>query len=85
MIVDYLNVEGVIPRPHETDSPLLVDSDAVLALSVTPKQFQPISRNGLQVCEAGRAVNHLKFSHGGLLNALKPQHSPAIEQRLRFL
>jgi hypothetical protein len=83
MIVDYLNVEGTIPRPDETDSPLLVNPDAVLALSVTSKQFQPISRNGLQVREACRAVNRLKFSHGCLLNALKPQHSPAIEQRLR--
>jgi len=34
MIIDDLDVQSVIITPLETDPPLLVDSDAVLALSI---------------------------------------------------
>lgn len=85
MIVDNLNFVGAALGPHETDAPLLVDPDAVLALSVTSKLLQTIPWNRLQVREARSVFNHLKFPHRGPLEALKTQHALAVKQRLRVL
>jgi hypothetical protein len=43
VVVDDLNVLGTRSRPSEADSPLLIDSDAVLALSVASELLQSIS------------------------------------------
>jgi hypothetical protein len=45
MVIDYFDVGGTgIPaRPLETDPPLDVDPDAVLAGAVTLQRFQPIA------------------------------------------
>lgn len=85
MIVDDLYFVGATLGPHEADAPLLVDPDAVLALSVTSKQLQPIPGNCLQVRQGGRAVNHLKFSRRCPLKALKAQHPLAVKQRFCVL
>jgi hypothetical protein len=71
MIVDNLNFVGAALGPHETDAPLLVDSDAMLAFSATSKRLQPIPWDGLQVREARGVANHLKFSHRCPLEALE--------------
>jgi len=85
MIVDNLNFAGAALGPHKTYAPLLVDSDTVLALSVTAKALQSISGNRLQVRERGRSSNHLQLSHRHLLKAPKARHSFAIKQCLRVL
>jgi len=85
MIIDNLNFVGVALSPHETDTPLLVDPDAVLALSVTSKLLQMIPWNRLQVREARRVTNHFKFPHCCSLEALKTQHPLSFKQRLRVL
>jgi hypothetical protein len=40
MIIDDLDFVSVALAPHETDSPLIVDSDAVLALAAAPRNPQ---------------------------------------------
>jgi hypothetical protein len=85
MIVDDFNFAGVALSPYETDAPLLVYPDAVLALSIPSKQLQPIPGNCLQVRQSRRAVDHREFSHCGTLDALKAQHPLADKQRLRVL
>jgi hypothetical protein len=85
MIVDNLYFVCITLGPYETDSPLLVDSDAVLALSVTSKQLQSIPGNCLQVRQAACALNLFEFSYSYALDALKARDSPAIEQCLRVL
>jgi hypothetical protein len=85
MIINDLNLVGAILGPNETDAPLLVDPDAVLASSVPAKQLQTISRDCLQLCQRGRGIDHCKFSYGCPLEALKARDSLAIEQRLRVL
>jgi hypothetical protein len=42
MIIDDLDIECVSVTPPETDPPLLVDSDAVLALSITLQSLRLI-------------------------------------------
>jgi len=56
MIIDDLHFIGAARGPYETDAPFLVDPDAVLSLSITSKQLQPIAGNCLQVRQRGRAV-----------------------------
>ena len=75
MIVDNLNFVGAALGPHETDAPLLVDPDAVLALSVTSKLLQTIPWNRLQVREARSVANHFKSPHRRPLEAPKAQHA----------
>jgi hypothetical protein len=43
MIVDDLNVISRAVTPNKADAPLVVDPDAVLALSVSFKGFEPIA------------------------------------------
>jgi hypothetical protein len=42
MIIDDLDVVGVTVFPPETDTPLVIDSDAILALSVSGQLLVPI-------------------------------------------
>jgi len=44
MVIHDLHVVGVIIFPVETDPPLIVDPDAVLALSASRKRLESISR-----------------------------------------
>jgi len=64
---------------NKTDSPLLIDPDAVLALSVPSKHLQPIPGNGLQLRQRGCALDHLKLSHRDTLKVLKTRHATAVE------
>lgn len=43
MVVDYFDADGMPLAPLETDAPLVVDSNAVLAFSVARKPFQAIA------------------------------------------
>jgi hypothetical protein len=83
MIVDNLDFFGAALDPHETDAPLLVDPDAVLALSAPSKELQPISGNCPQIRQRGRAIYHRKLSQRRPLDALKAQHPLPMEQRVR--
>ena len=42
MVVDYLRIMGVSVGEAKTESPLVVDPDAVRARTVAPKGFKPI-------------------------------------------
>jgi hypothetical protein len=46
MVIDNLNVICVSACPTETNPPLVVDSDAVLAGSIASKRFQAIAGRG---------------------------------------
>jgi hypothetical protein len=43
VVVHNLNVESIPVTPQETDTPLVVDADAVLAFSVALQRFQMIA------------------------------------------
>jgi len=44
MVVDDLDIFGVRAGPSETDAPLRVDSNAVLASTVAFQSFEPVAR-----------------------------------------
>ena len=55
-------------NPLETDSPLLVDPDAVLPFSATFQRFQSVSWRHTQIFETNSSVQHLQFVEGFLLD-----------------
>jgi hypothetical protein len=43
VIINDLDIVSVAVSPHETHPPLIIDTDAVLALTVAAKLLQPIA------------------------------------------
>jgi len=39
MIIGYFNIEGIIFMPSKTNSPLFIDTDAMLSFSVPKEHF----------------------------------------------
>ena len=66
MIVHYLYVFRAIVGPDKTDTPLVVDTDLMLALTVIGQGFQPVTRRRPQVVQIYRGLKHGYF----------PQSSP---------
>ena len=62
MIVCDLNVAGAQFSPHEADSVLIVDSNAVLALPISGKALQSVARGNLQFLQRLNGIKLIKFS-----------------------
>jgi hypothetical protein len=71
MIVDDLKVVGVPLAPDEAEPPLVVDSDAVLFLSVAVQCLQAISRRRNKVSQFRGAVQLPELPPRDMLNSLK--------------
>jgi hypothetical protein len=56
VIVNYLDLVCVAISPHKADSPLLVDSDAVLALAVPPQLLQAVTAWDPQILDSLRRM-----------------------------
>jgi hypothetical protein len=59
---------GVSVAPRETDSPLSINTNAVLAFPITLQRFQPVSRRNGQTFETNRGVQQLQLVKRLLLN-----------------
>jgi hypothetical protein len=68
MIIDDLDVKGVTFTPPETDPPLLVDPDAVLALSITLQSLELIRAWNRKVLQVSSRVQLLQLHQRPLLN-----------------
>jgi hypothetical protein len=62
VIVDNLNVISIAGAPSETDAPLVVDPDAVLAGSIAFQRFEPIARRDAQEIQSRRSIDLQQFS-----------------------
>src|SRR5947208_712296 len=62
MIVYNFNFVSVFAHPSETNSPLLVDADAMLPLPIPLERFQPVSGRNPQVL--GKSPRHSTFVIG---------------------
>ena len=58
MVIRDLDVERVTAAPLETDSPLVIDSDAVLSCSIAAEFFESICGRDSQVIEVDGIVDH---------------------------
>lgn len=52
MIVCYLDIMSISVQPSKADSPLVIDSDAMLSLSVARKFLKPISWGNPKVVQS---------------------------------
>ena len=71
VIVHNLNFVSVALSPHEAETPLLVNPNAMLPLSVAMQCFQAIAGRSSQVAQFGGAVQLPKLSPGDALDSLK--------------
>jgi len=73
MIVNDFDIVRVSRSPAETDPPLRVNPDAVLARPIAPELLQAIARRKAQVVEARGRFEHPQLSESDLLN-FRTQH-----------
>lgn len=71
MVIDYLYFEGVALLPLETDPPLFIDADTVLARAITAKHLKAIGRWDSQLLQPDGAVQHAQFAEGHLLDVVR--------------
>src|SRR5438132_14007962 len=61
MVIDDLDIVGVVLAPHEADAVLPVDANAVLTLSIALQFFQIQTRPNCQVLEQLRGVEQYEL------------------------
>jgi hypothetical protein len=68
VVIDDLDLFCVCVSPKKTNSPLVIDSNAVLAFPVVFKPLKVISRQGGQICQVHACGQCQKFSASRALN-----------------
>lgn len=68
MVVNDFYVVRVASAPSKADTPLVVDTDAVLAFSVSAEHFQAITRRYPKVVQPNRTMQVNQFSSRDPLN-----------------
>ena len=85
MIVGDPYIQGVTVFPFETYSPLIVDSNAVLALAVPRKLFEPIPGRHSEITQRVGSVEQKEFLQGNPVNRLRELlRAFAIEKPFRL-
>lgn len=85
MIVDDLYVFVAFRRPHEAHAPLVIDPNAVLALSVPFQDLKLIPGWNAQVFQDGRPIDLFKLAQRWALHIDPPAHTLALKQGFGFL
>jgi hypothetical protein len=68
--------------PDETNPPLVVDADRMLALSVAFQSFEPISRRHAQIVDSPGIVQETQFAKRGILDVgRQPPAAAALPNR----
>jgi hypothetical protein len=62
VVVDNLDIARPSSMPSETDAPLVVDADRVLASAIALERLQPIPWWDFEVIESLRAVQETQLS-----------------------
>ncbi len=71
MIVQYLDVGGVLAVPAKDHAPLVVDRDGLEPGEVARQSVQAIAGRVSQVVKDSRGVQHLQLAARALLNILR--------------
>jgi hypothetical protein len=64
VIIDYFHVISISVSPFETDTILVVDSNAVLPGTIAGEFFQPISGRDCQVIQGESSIQDCQFFEG---------------------
>jgi hypothetical protein len=68
MVVRDFNILGAVGTPNETDAPLTVYPDRVLARSVPLQRFKTIGGRNTKVFQVGSGLKHRDFTKGNFEN-----------------
>ena len=85
MVVDDFHVVGVALPPHEADTIVIIDPDAVLALALAGQRLQPVSGRHAEFIQRHGGMQQeelLERPHSQI--AGNPAASPRLPKRLRI-
>jgi hypothetical protein len=82
MVVNDLHIVRTPIAPYETETPLVVDANTVLAFSLAMQRLQAIPRRRCQVAKFCGAVQLAEFSARDLLDCLKAPAALALVKPL---
>ena len=82
MVIDNFNIVRVTAVPAKTDTPLVVDTNAVLTLAIAFQSFETITWRRQKVLQRPRLVQIQQSTTRGTLDGAKPQHCIVMEQCL---
>jgi hypothetical protein len=68
VIVNNFYFNAMVDAPDKADSPLVVDSNAMLARAITFQGFQPIRRGDSQVSKPLCSIEHTQLPTGDRLD-----------------
>ena len=71
MIINNLNIVCIPVLPFETDSPLIVNANAMLSFSIPGQSFKLISRRNSNVLDCRTPIQHPELSKCDLLNIVR--------------
>ncbi len=80
MIVNNFDVVCVVFSPNETDSPLVIDPNAVLALAIPSESLETISRRDAEIFQLFCSVGVKQFTPCDTLKDLKPERRLVFKQ-----
>jgi hypothetical protein len=62
VVIDNFQILGPAVAPHEADTPLIVDPDAVLARPIAPQGLKPIPGRRAQIAQIDGGIEHIEFA-----------------------
>ncbi len=80
MVVDYPYVIGTVVFPSETQSPLLIDSDAMLPCPIPGQELQSIASQTYQILQCFSAVYDRKPARRLVSEALEVADPLTLEK-----
>src|SRR5579862_155334 len=84
VVVDDFDVFRITIAPFKAQSPLAIDSDAVLTRAVPRQLLQLVAGQDRKIAKACGGIQHFQFSGRDLLDTLELRASPGIEELLCF-
>ena len=81
-VVHDLDPVHTIRLPDKTDSPLVIDANAVLALAVRIQSFKLVARRDAQTCAFGGGTDLKQLAPGKALEIVETDYRAAVKQRL---
>ena len=84
MVIDYFHIFNACVSPAETNTPLIIDTNAVLPFSVARKRFKAIPWRYPQIAQLASDLKLPEFSLRRRGNAQKSPDALALGQRFRF-
>ena len=84
MIVHDFDSVRVTVLPYETQTPLIVDADAVLGLPITLQSLQPVSRQGSRSVKSFGRIENVQFPKRRSLDRAETLYGVAAEKQFRI-